>query len=400
MTAYVRPMTEDEIEAAATVQAEAFGDDIEAQIRNYREGPGATWRDGWVVEADGAISAAALAYPTTWWFGGAGYPISAIGGVAVHPVARRRGFASQLMRGILQADYEAGRPFSLLYPFQHGFYRRLGYATVGLTHLYRIAIAHIPDDPLLRSKVRVFRDTDREAIYALYHRSLLTGVGGLERNADQWEWRRTKGEEKWIVYDDGGVRGYLAYRRNERQLDVREWVALTPEAERGLWAFLAAQIEYSRSVTCHAPIDKPLWAVLHEPIMFEAHQRGLAFYDAATLSANLMARLVDVPAAFARRHFSPDLAGDLTFALRDPVLDANNTMFTITFSDGKADVSRTNVEPAAMCDIMTLSQLFCGVLRASTARWYGRLDASDAATELLDQALAGPSPFIHPSDWF
>lgn len=393
-------MTERDIEAAATAQAEAFNWDAAAMIQRYHNNPIYTWRDGWVVEEDGAIGAAALAVPTTWWFNGVDYSASAIRAVGVRPTYRRRGLASQMMRAIVRADHEAGRPFSLLFPFQHGYYRRLGYATVGLTHFYRLPIAHIPDHPDLRRRVRWIQEADREAIYDLHRQSLLSGTGGLERNPGQWVARWAKADERWVVYDDGGIQGYLAYQPIEDQLSIRELVALTPEAERGLWSFLAAQIEQQRAVTYHAPIDRPLWAMLREPLMFEAAQRGFVLSDAAALVAGLMARLVNVTGAFERRRFAPELRGRLALALHDPVLDANTTTWQIEFGDGAAHATPTESTPDVTCDVVTLTQLFCGVLRASAARWYGRLDGDDAAVALLDRAFGGASPFIHPADYF
>src|SRR5258708_27860876 len=94
-----RPMTEADIEAAAAVQVQAFGGNVAEGVERYRNGPRYTWRDGWVVEVDGEIRAAAIAIPATWWFRSVAYPISAVAGVAVrhgdprprlaHPPLRR-----------------------------------------------------------------------------------------------------------------------------------------------------------------------------------------------------------------------------------------------------------------------------------------------------------------------
>src|SRR5258708_38911056 len=189
---------------------------------------------------DGEIRAAAIAIPATWWFRGVAYPISAIAGVAVRDVDRRRGFASAMMRSILKTDLAARRPYSVLYPFQHGFYRRLGYASVGLMHYWRIPTAHLSDDANLRGAVRRVVEADRAAIADLYRASLQEGVGGLERSDAQWAQRWTRDEPRWVVFDDGQLRGYLVYRPAQSALEILELVALSAQAERGLWAFLAA----------------------------------------------------------------------------------------------------------------------------------------------------------------
>src|ERR1700738_2734848 len=176
MSAGARRMVEADIDAVASVQAEAFGG-VQADIaETYRVGPRSTWRDGWVVERDGEICAGAVAILATLWFRGVAYPISAVAGVAVRDVDRRRGFASELMRSILRADHAAGRPYSVLYPFQHGFYRRLGYASAGLMHYWRWPVAQLADDPQLRRSVRQVTEADRPAIVELYSQSLREGA--------------------------------------------------------------------------------------------------------------------------------------------------------------------------------------------------------------------------------
>ena len=400
MATHVRRMAEADIEQVSIVQSSAFGGVLADWMQRYHEGPRFTWRDAWVVDVDGEIGAAAVAIPSTWWFNGVAFPVSAIAAVAVGVVYRRRGLASQMMRAILQADQEANRPYSMLYPFQHGFYRRLGYATVGWTHFYRLPVAQLPDAPALRHKVRLLHSTDYEAVYDLYRQSLLSGPGGLDRNAGQWIKRWTRKEEQWVVYDDGAIQGYLAYQRVENQLDVRELVATTSDAERGLWAFLAAQIEQIRAVTFHAPTDRPLWAMLREPLMFEAANRGFVLNDAAALTASLMLRTVNVPNVLAWLAVDPQIHGEIRLALQDTILPNNQATWAISFNDGQASATATDAPPTASCDMVTFTQLCCGALRARDARWQGLLQADDATTTLLDHAFRGPTPYIAPADWF
>jgi hypothetical protein len=80
---------------------EAFGGIVDEIIGRYHAGSRHTWRDAWVVERDGEISAAGLSIPATWWFRGQSYPISAIAGIAgiaARPVDRRRGRAHPGLR--------------------------------------------------------------------------------------------------------------------------------------------------------------------------------------------------------------------------------------------------------------------------------------------------------------
>ncbi len=393
-------MTEADIEGAAKVQIEAFGGVLAEAVERYRVGPRYTWRDGWVVEVDGAIRAAAIAIPAKWWFRGVCYPISAIAGVAVRDVDRRRGFASEIMRSILRADLTAGRPYSALYPFQHGYYRRLGYASVGLMHYWRVPTAHLPDDPRLRQSVRQVVEADRAAVANLYSQSLREGVGGLERNDGQWAKRWTRDDERWVVFDDGQLRGYLVYRPAQASLEVVEFVALSPEAERGLWAFLAVQAEQRSAITLLAPVDQSFWVLLREPAMFEAVNRGFILNDVAALTMSFMVRVVDVRAALQVRPFPIDVTGHFSLEVRDPILAPGGHSFEVQLADGRARVEPGRGEPEMKCDVVTLSQIWSGALSATHAQRYGLLEASPATIGLWDRAFPLGPPFIARADWF
>jgi predicted acetyltransferase len=393
-------MNESDIEAAASVQIEAFGGSLAEAVERYHVGPRSTWRDGWVVEVDGEIRAAAIAFVARWWFRGVAYPISAVAAVAVRDVDRRRGFASELVRSIVRADHAASRPYSVLYPFQHGFYRRLGYASVGLMHHWRIPVAHLCDDPRLRRCVRQVVEADRAHVANLYSQSLRNGASGLERSQAQWAKRWTREDERWVIFDDGQPRGYLAYRPAQSSLEIVELVSLSPDAERGLWAFMAVQVEQRSAVTLLAPLDQPLWALLREPFMFEAVNHGFVINDVAALTMSFMARVVDVQAALQARAFPTDVVGRFGLELRDPILAPSGQFFEVQLADGRAQVEPGRGESGARCDVVSLSQICGGVLTATQAQRYGLLDAPAATLELWDRAFPWGPPFIARADWF
>jgi predicted acetyltransferase len=392
-------MAEADIEAAATMQVEAFGGVVADAIGRYTDGPRYTWRDAWVVERGGEVGAVAIVIPAQWWFRGCRYQVSAIAGVAVRPVDRRRGLATQLMRAILDSERAAGHPYSLLYPFQHGYYRRLGYGSVGLMHFWRLPIAHMRDEPPLRQRVRLLREGDQPALMDVLARWQRDSVeGGLERNDGGWQRRWTMPELKWVVYEAGQIEGYMAYSTSPNTLEVREMVALTSEAERGLWSFVAAQIEQRAAATFHSPVSKPLWATLREPYMFEGPQHGFIINDVAGLTLSFMARGVDWRAALETRAFPNVVRGRVSIALDDWVFGPQQ--FALEVADGRASVQHASGDADVRCDVSVFSQLCCGALSASSARWYGQLEADQTSVKLLDEAFPPGPPFIHPFDWF
>lgn len=392
-------MAEADIEAAAAIQVDAFGGVVADAVGRYQNGARYTWRDAWVVETAGEISAAAIVIPVTWWFRGCSYSTGAVAGVAVRPVDRRKGLATQLMRAILDTDRKLGRAYSILYPFQHGYYRRLGYGSVGLMNFWRLPIEHMRDEPPLRLRVRLLRENDRPAVQEQFERWLRTTPhGGLQRKSTQWDFRWGQ-DEKWVVYDNGGsIGGYMAYRTEPGELRVRELVALESEAERGLWSFVAAQIEQRSSVSFHAPVGKPYWATLREPYMFEGPEHGFIINDVAGLTMSFMARGVDWSQALSTREFPADVRGRVALQLDDSVF--GQQAFALELGDGRAQVIEDSGDARVRCATSVFSQLCCGAFTASEARWCGLLHASDAATMLLDEAFPAGPPFIAPFDWF
>jgi predicted acetyltransferase len=392
-------MAEADVEAAAAMQVEAFGGALADAVGRYHEGARYTWRDSWVYELDGEVRAAAINIPATWWFRGCNYAVGAVAGVAVRPVDRRRGFASELMHAILRADRDAGRAYSLLYPFQHGFYRRLGYGSAGLMHFWRLPLPHMTDEPALRRNVRLLREADKPHLMELFARWLRESPqGGLERSPVHWK-RRLEGEYRWVVYDGPkGITGYIAYGTSSNALEIRELVAVESEAERGLWSFVAAQIEQHASVGYHSPAGRPLWATLREPYMFEGPQHGFIINDVAGVTMSFMARGVDWPVALSSRAFPESVRGGLRLALTDSVF--GDQRVGLKLSDGRATVSDFSSEADVRCDTSVFSQLCCGALSASSARWYGLLEGSDAAVRMLDAAFPEGPPFITQFDWF
>src|SRR5262249_16425716 len=80
-----------------------------------------------VVESGGNIVAQGALYALEIWLGGRKRPAGGIASIAVAPEARRQGLAKALIAS-MHAELEArGAALSLLYPFEEGYYAKLGY---------------------------------------------------------------------------------------------------------------------------------------------------------------------------------------------------------------------------------------------------------------------------------
>ena len=98
-------------------------------------------------EADKPLSIAASSAMTQNMRGKL-FPASGVWGVATSPTARRKGYCREVMGSLLNAEREAGKVFTNLYPFRESFYERMGYVAFPLTKIAHCAPASLA--PLLK----------------------------------------------------------------------------------------------------------------------------------------------------------------------------------------------------------------------------------------------------------
>ncbi len=296
--------------------------------------------------------------------------MEALSGVATAQAWRNRGYAKQLMTYSLADMAKRGLGFNFLYPFQHGFYERLGWATCSLSLEPHLSPAELPDAPADWSVERLM-PTDFTTVSAIYGRF----VAGLNcsclRDDDQWRRRveenAANGGFILLATADGSAQ---AYAFCEERADEVELVELAYTRLAAVDALLAAI----------KPIGKDVWWTAPEGDRF-LMLRG-AWKDRVRLQPHVMFRVVDVPLAFAQA--APACDGALLLEVSgDDMVPANNGVFRI-FSDGrKAHAIHTDGQPQFSCGIGTLAKLLTGHMDAAEA-----LDASVAygepeAAELL-----------------
>jgi predicted acetyltransferase len=87
----------------------------------------------------GAAVAGAASTAMTQNVRGTLFPAGGMWAVVTLPAARRQGYSKRLIASLLVAERESGRVFSNLYPFRESFYERLGYVTLPLPFIARLA---------------------------------------------------------------------------------------------------------------------------------------------------------------------------------------------------------------------------------------------------------------------
>ena len=333
-----------------------------------------------VVVEDGRVRGGLLIDPQGQAWGGRVVPVACIGGVAVDPVHRRRGWASRLLTATLREARANGSVLAVLHASNHAVYRRLGFEHAGQRWVVSVAPRDLTGDPRAARVERLDADAEPElrdlyAEWVLPHRE-----GALDRSALRWE-RATCTDRPGSVWwagvrgATGALDGYATWvvegRAPEVVARVGDFVARTPQAVSALCGTLA-QLEatVARIEVATAP-DDPLWWNV-------AHPR------ARTVSADaFLIRVLDPSAAVARmlrpRRDAPGIGLDWA----DPLFPAEAGSVRLTVHGGRARWT-ANDTPGPPIGPRALAALLTGRLGPAEVRSHG-LAALPAS---LDTAVA------------
>jgi predicted acetyltransferase len=411
-----RPARRTDVEALAELGARAYRvASIEKRREFYTDHPRFGLRDVRVGELDGAIVASLVLYPFEAWVRGRKLPIAGIGSVAVSPEHRRRGVADALLRATLRELRVSSRPLSMLAPFRDAFYRRFGWGTCEIVHQFAFAPANLATFDEARY-VRRLAPPDREKVQALYA-EIAAGSGhfALARNEAWWTRRLWTYPGDWVVYERrrGAIEGYAYYEMDNTKgyhhlaMSLREFVAATPEAHRGLVSHVASLADQVEEVQLAAPANHGWAWLLKSAQNLHPGSEIDAYRDTGNLGLGCQLRLVDVKAALELLPVVPGTRGSLRLEVEDPVLPPNARAWQLT-GDGSAHLK---VGPAAAASgrrarlgvragVEPLASIVAGALPAKTAMRAGLIDATPEAAALLDAWYRGTPGYLFPMNAF
>lgn len=347
---------------------------------------------------DGELKAGLINFPFRIYAGGAVLPMGGVAGVVSWPEHRRGGNVGRLLIHLLHEEKEKGVPLSSLYPFKQAFYRQYGWeiASAWLNH-------EIPPEQLAPYRkaeglVRRFAPgtADWRQLTEIYRAKFADRFGYLVREQeDAWTkwalWGPSLHTAVWHPAPGAEPQGYMLYRfhkddNGKQNMIVRELVALTPAAERGLWGYAAQHDSQVASVRIRTLRDYPMWHLAE-------NTRDVK----STLEAGWMLRFVDIAAAFAQRPWPG--APDASFAIGvvDEHLPWNNGTFRLAFEAGRCAVTPAPADtPVLSADQRTWAQLYAGLVRPEQAVATDRLRCTDpTALRILSQATAGQEMWFY-----
>ena len=348
-----------------------------------------------VAIEDDQVVAVAGEFRFDQWFAGRPIDCSGIWGVATLPEHRAGGLATGCIRALLDRARKRGTPLTALYPAVLTPYRRMGYEVAGVFVEHRVPLAALPagDDSL---PVVELADPARDiaGIRATFRDWISTATGPVEPVSDtHWIDRIfPAGDDDTgrtvVVREEGRVTGLASFTRVDDVgpldvafgLECRALFAVTPAAQRALWAYFRGYRGLGKWLQWVGPPNDPI-AIASLDAFIERPFR----YD-------WMLRLLEVPAALEARGY-PAIEAAATVAVEDEMYPDNAGAWRISVRAGRATVERVGDHARRALPIGVLSAMFTGYLRPHDAVRLGHLDADDPAVEALSAIFDGPDPW-------
>jgi predicted acetyltransferase len=344
-----------------------------------------------VFNSDGKMVASLSLYPYGVYMEGARLGLGGIAGVASAPEHRRGGHVGRGLIGAIAEMKERAIPLSALYPFKQAFYRRYGWEVAAAWLEHKLPVEAL--SAFRKSGGSVTKYLPGQAplddLRQVYTPWAIPRRGRLVRESD-WHWNGfvigtatpPRYTAVWRPEPGAAPEGYLIYRLHEGQFQVREMVALSDAARRGLLGFAANHDSQVKHVVLRTERDYPLWHLAENTYEVESK-----------LASGWQLRLVDVAAAFEGRPWPAGVQGSLTLQVQDEHAPWNAGTWRVTFEAGHAAVRQApEATPDLSASVQTWAQLYAGFLAPDQAVETGMLACSDpAALRLLADALRGPA---------
>lgn len=277
-------------------------------------------------------------------------------GVATHPAARGRGYASELLRSAFHLAAKEGKPFVTLMPSAASYYLPMGFGFFVHQWERKASPEHLA--PLGKKPVscRVLAGCGEwQELASVYEAYTKDRNGFTLRDEASWK-SHIEGQLKdgyiALVYDEKGPSGYLFYSLDDRRMIVTEMAFANESGRKGLYSFMAGH---------WGSMDECIW---YEPLddhSFRYWEDGAEHtYIKNRSFPYMLARLTDPVTAFDGLPCREDITGAVTFQLVDSFLPENSGIYVLRAEDGKISALKEDVFYSLKCHIEDISGVRLG----------------------------------------
>ena len=340
---------------------------------------------------EGERPMACVAYlPMTQGVRGQVYRMGGVFDVATRPDARRKGYATRLLRELFAHMHTADYPFSGLYPFRESFYENLGYASFPQSRLAKFSPANLHrllKTPLEGEVELCLLNECYEQYYAFLdaYQPLQPGMGRFAGRPEH----PGKKYPYWVAFAkrDGEVRGAMLYAmRGDRPLHylmhVTRFYYLDHASRYLLLEWMARHVDQAETVNLLlAPGEQPeTWLPDLEMQVKGENFRG-------------MGRVLDV-AGLEGINAGP---GEFSVSILDAYCPWNEGVWQFRGAGGKLQVERAQEGASPQCElkIQALSAWVYGTHHPADFAFRGWGAAPSAVQQAMQQIFPLQQAYMH-----
>ena len=394
MTRRYRMARPEEHRALMVQDAQAFGDST-TSVSIDRSLARTRVEELRVLEEDGNRLGLLLARNQPVFWGGRPVPASQLSGLSVGAEHRGRGVATDLVLAYLAEAHERGAAISTLFPAAVQLYRRAGYQYAGTCTVYEVAARHLPVGWPDGYRARPVPADDPSPLQERFARVAAGRSGQVDRDADWWRHfllaDRGSGPPQVFLVDgpDGPdawavltVSSDVSASEVRTSIEVVDWGAASEAGWRSLLTLAGGFSSLEASVHWRGPDPEPLALLVAEQDIRQLRQD------------RWMARVVDVPVAFAARGYPSGLRGRVTIGVADDTCPWVDGTWTIEVDGGEGKAVRVGDDATASTTAPGLAALFAGYHDPRDLAALGVVRGLDqAGVEFLQALHAGPEPW-------
>ncbi len=350
------------------------------------------WRPEETVlyETDAGLTAAVHLRRYTLSVRGAACPVTYIVGLATHPAARGKGYASQLLRACLAESGRIGRYANILMPSAAAFYLPHGWGMY--CHQWRRSfVLRMSPAPAVQGEYHyewLTAEAATDSLAAVYEKYTADKSGYAIRKAEDWRrWLRGQCAEGNVLclHEKGEPVGYIAYSIADRTLQAGELIAIRPDARCALLRYIHQHrdsVDRATYYAAWAEEDYLYWPDGAEQI----YTRNESF-------PFMLVRIADIRHWWAQIPAAAD--GSCHVAVTAP---EGRTTWHVQTENGKSHWEESDAEPELTIGIGDLSVLSIGRVDAEDLYQAARLRGDAKAAMRLARMYPRTDTWIN--EWY
>jgi predicted acetyltransferase len=344
------------------------------------------WENFRVIRQADQMAGGLAGIPMGQWWGQQCIPMVGVAAVGIAPEYRGSGAAIALLQHLLRELHANGTPISVLYPATQRLYRKVGYEQGGAHHSWEIATdaIQLKDRSMPLQRVAI----DAQPIRDLYAQQAMLSNGYLKRHSAIWQGLTDANSDAvyaYLVGEPESPQGYVLFSQRQdgdgAKIRIRDWVALSVDAARRLWTFMADHRSQISSIRWSGGAVDPLLLPLPEQ---SARIRSMMYW---------LLRIVHVKAALEQRGYPPNLQVELHLSIDDELLPENTGRYILSVANGRGEVTQGGNGDMTL-NIRGLAPLYTGLYTPQQLQLTGYLDATETALATASQLFSGTSPWM------